>query len=63
MAAAFSSAVGVALAILSHRAGAKAAERKAGEETYALLLEARAEAEALSAELHDLRMERDERQG
>ena len=59
-AAAFSSLTGVALAILSHVQGRKAAERKAEQETHEQLLAARAEAERLSAELHRLRMGSDE---
>ncbi len=57
-AAAFSSAVGVALAILSHNSTRKQAEREAEKETHEELLAAREEAERLSEELHKLRMER-----
>ena len=63
LAAALSSIVGVVLAILSHRAGRKAAEAKAAQDTHEQLLLARAEAERLSAELHKLRMEQDHDQG
>jgi hypothetical protein len=59
VAAAVSSISGVVLAILSHRAGAKSAKEQAAKETHEQLLAARAEAEALSAELHKLRLERD----
>ena len=62
MAAALSSTVGIALAILSHRSNKQSAERKAAEETHAQLLAARAEAEKLSEELHKLRMERDDQE-
>lgn len=58
LAAALSSVVGVVLAILSHRAGAKSAERKAEQETHEQLMAARSEAEALSAELHKMKLER-----
>lgn len=57
IAAAFSSVAGVVLAILSHRAGSRAAKRKAEQEAHEQLLAARREAEQLSAELHQLRME------
>ncbi len=59
MAAAFSSIAGIVLAWASHRQGQKAARRQAETEVHQQLLEARKEAEALSAELHKLRMERD----
>lgn len=58
-AAAFSTLIGVALAILSHLSNRKSAERQAERETHEELLAARAESEALSAELHKLRMERE----
>lgn len=57
-AAAVSTIIGVALAILSHKSGQRAAEAKAAQETHDELLQARKEAEELSAELHKLKMER-----
>lgn len=57
-AAAISSIIGVVLAVLSHRSSDRAAEEKAATETHRELLECRAEAERLSAELHKLRLER-----
>jgi hypothetical protein len=62
IAAAFSSIIGIVLAILSHLSNKKTAERKAAEETHAQLLAARAEAEKLSEELHKLRMERNDQE-
>jgi hypothetical protein len=59
LAAAFSSVVGVILAVASHRSGRKAAKRQAEQEVHEQLMAARREAEQLSAELHDLKMERD----
>lgn len=59
IAAALSSMVGVVLAVLSHRAGRKAAKEEAAANTHEQLLAARAEAERLSAELHALKIERD----
>lgn len=56
-AAAFSSLIGIALAILSHIEGRKSAEAKAEQELHEELIAAQREAEQLSAELHKLRME------
>jgi hypothetical protein len=56
LAAAVSSLVGVWLAVLSYRTNRKSARNKAEQETHEQLLAARAESEALSAELHRLRM-------
>jgi hypothetical protein len=61
--AAFCSLSGVFLAWAGHRMGRKAAERKAEQETHEQLLAARKEAEALSAELHKLRMEQNDPPG
>lgn len=61
-AAAFSTLVGVALAVSSHISNRKAAREAAAKETHAELLAARAEAESLSAQLHELRMRIHERE-
>jgi hypothetical protein len=61
-AAAFSTLVGVALAVSSHVSNRKYARETAAKETHAELLAARAEAESLSAQLHELRMQIRERE-
>jgi hypothetical protein len=56
IAAAISSLAGVGLAWAGHRASLKAAQLQAEKDTHDQLMEARREAEELSAELHKLRM-------
>jgi hypothetical protein len=58
LAAAISTLVGVGLAIAAHRSSREKATEKANEEQHLQLLEARAEAERLSAELHQLKMKK-----
>jgi cell division protein FtsB len=60
IAAAVSTLIGVVLAVASYIANRRTAAEKAAEEAHEKLMEAHRESEALAAELHKLRMERDE---
>jgi uncharacterized protein YciW len=56
IAAAISSLIGVGLSIAAYRSKREQETSKLNEEQHKQLLEARAEAERLSQELHDLKM-------
>lgn len=60
IAAAVSTLIGAVLAVASYIANRRSAAEKANEEQFKQLLEARAESERLSAELHKYKMGKDD---